>query len=81
MIYSVKGLATKWTKGVPFPEGTIWSGISYPVSLDVKGMEGQGAHPPSSNAWKYMSTFSIYHCLVLKLRKGQCVVYIINSQN
>jgi hypothetical protein len=80
MIYSVKGPATKWTKRVLFPEGTIWSSESYPVSLDVMRMDGQGAHPPSSNAWIYMSTFPIYHCLVLKLCKGQCVLSSITNK-
>jgi len=74
MIYSVKGPATKWTKGVLFSEGTIWSSESYPMSLVVKRMEGQGTHPPSTNAWHYMSTFSVYHCLGLE---GQCVIIII----
>jgi len=65
MIYSVKGPATKWTKGVLFSGGTVWSSESYPMSLVVKRMEGQGTHPTSSNAWNYMSTFSVYRCSVL----------------
>ena len=59
MVYSVKGPATKWTKGVLFPVDNTSASESYPTSLDVERMEGQGTHPPSSNAWNACPRFHL----------------------
>lgn len=77
MVYSVKGPATKWTKGVLFPARNTSASESYPTSLDVERMESQGAHPPSSNAWNYMSTFSVYHCLVLNCARASVLLLLL----
>jgi hypothetical protein len=77
MVYALKGPATKWTKRVLFPEATTSCSESFPMSLDVQQMERQGTIPPSSNALNNMSTFSIYHCLVLNCAEANQLLLLL----